>query len=403
MKRKTRVLLSLTVALLMVFNLSACATYDAFYSTFINKSEETYETVKIGVFQPLSGSERKYGELEKTGIELAHDVMPQCLGKDVELVYADNESDIYVAEAKIQELISKEPAIILGSYGSVYSLIAGDYIEEAKIPAIAITNTNPLVTSANPYYFRVAAVDSYQAVALAKFTYESLGVTEAAIMRPGNNDVATAFSSAYEDKLVQMTGNQSAIVKTIEYKSGETDFESQLSTIKVQNIKAVFLPVGAQDAIRIITQAHSMGINATFIGTEAWNNDEFTESLGDAASLAVYATDFDADTSLNETSQVFMEAYHKAYGEDAVPEPAVALAFDAYMIAVEAINRIGTVKDGELLAASVKLVSQYPGASGNITLDENGDPLKTIVIKGMVNGALTNIYVMEPAIVTLGI
>lgn len=403
MKKRTRAVLSFILVLSMIFSLSACATYEAFYSTFIDKSEETYETVKIGVFQPLSGSDKQYGELEKIGIELAHEVLPKCLGKDVELIYADNESDIYVAEAKIQELISKGPTIILGSYGSVYSLVAGEYIEEAQIPTIAITNTNPLVTSANPYYFRVSPTDSYQAVALAKFTYESLGVSEAAILRPANDDVATAFSSAYEDKLVQMTGNSSAIVRTLEYKQGETDFESQLATIKMNSIPAVFLPASEQDAVKIITQAKSMGLETKFIGTEAWATETFMESLGNAAPLAVYATDFDADTSLNETSEIFMKAYREKYGEDAVPEPAVALAFDAYMIAVDAINRIGTVKDSELLAYSLKVVSQYPGASGNITLDENGDPLKTIVVKGIVGRELTNIYVMEPAIVTLGV
>ena len=34
-------------------------------------------------------------------------------------------------------------------------MVAGEYINEAQIPAIAITNTNPLVTSNNDYYFRV--------------------------------------------------------------------------------------------------------------------------------------------------------------------------------------------------------------------------------------------------------
>ena len=67
------------------------------------------------------------------------------------------------------------------SYTHLYSLVAGKYIEEAEIPAIAITNKNPLVTSNNPFYFRVCFIDSYQGVALAKYAVSSLGASSAAV------------------------------------------------------------------------------------------------------------------------------------------------------------------------------------------------------------------------------
>ena len=37
-------------------------------------------------------------------------------------------------------------------------MIAGKPVNDAKIPAIAITNDNPLVTKNYPYYFRVCYV-----------------------------------------------------------------------------------------------------------------------------------------------------------------------------------------------------------------------------------------------------
>ncbi|MBQ2747364.1 MAG: ABC transporter substrate-binding protein [Firmicutes bacterium] len=403
MKKKTRVLLSFIVVVVMVLSLSSCATYEAFYNTFIDKSEETYETVKIGVFEPLTGPDKEYGQLEKMGIELAHEIMPTCLAKPVELIYADHESDIYVAEAKIQELISKEPTIILGSYGNVYSMIAGDYVEEAKIPTIAITNTNPLVTANNSYYFRVSPVDSYQGIALAKFTFEHLGATQAAIIRPASDDVATALSSAYEDKLIQMTGDPSAVARTFEYARGTTDFESSLLAIKNLGIKAVFVPAGEDDAAAILKQAKEMGVSAIFIGTDVWATESFVEKAGDAVGLAVFSADYDADTSINETSEAFVKAFKAKYGEDAVPSPATALAYDAYMIAIESINRIGTVRDPEFLVKSLSVTSQHPGASGNITLGGDGDPMKTILVERIVNGEPVTIYVMEPTIVYLGI
>lgn len=402
MNKRIRAFLSILTIVVMTITLCSCATYDAFYDEFIDKSVETYDTVKIGVFEPLSGSDKHYGELEKMGIELAHEVRSQCMGKDVELIYSDNESDIYVAEAKIQELISKQPAVILGSFGSVYSLIAGNYIEEAQIPAIAITNTNPLVTSNNPYYFRVCFVDSYQAIALAKYAYESEAVTQAAILRPRSDDTAAALSSAFEGKFIQMTGDQTS-VGILEYTPGTDDYIQHLVNIKRLGVKAVFLPVNVTAATEIITEAKEMGLDCRFLGTDAWANEEFHEALGDAGRLIAFSNDYHADTLSTEANDEFLKAYKEKYGEDAVPEPAVALAYDAYMIAVESLNRIGTVKDGELLRKSIACTSQYAGVSGNITLGGDGDPMKTVLVEGIVNGEVSTIYVMEPAIVTLGI
>lgn len=379
--------------------LAACDTYDAFYREFVDKSEETYETVKIGVFEPLSGADKEFGELEKIGIELGREVFPTCMKKEVELIYADNKSDIYVAEEAIQDLIKKKPAVILGSYGSVYSLVAGKYIEEAQIPAIAITNTNPLVTSNNPYYFRVCFIDSYQGVVLAKYAFESMGAVSAAVMRPRNDDLAAAMVAAFEDKFVLDTQNPSAIVKTVEYTAGDTDFSAQLTQIKQSGVTVVFLPANETDGAAIVTQAKEMGVNAVFLGTEAWDTEGFIEKVGDAAGMAVFSTVYDAEASVNGTTELFLAAYREKYGGDAVPEPAVALGFDAYMVAVAALDKIGTVRDGDLLRLSLQYTFQHPGASGNITIGAGGDPMKTVIVKGIRNGESHNIYTMEPAVV----
>ena len=157
--KKTVLILSM-VLLLGIF--SGCTTFDNFKAAFIDKPSDNSATIQIGVYEPMSGADQKKGELEIKGIELAHEMYPTVNGKFVELIYADNASDIYAAETAIKELLLKEPTVILGSSGSVYSLVAGDYINEAKVPAIAITNTNPLVTKNNEYYFRVCYVDSNQ-------------------------------------------------------------------------------------------------------------------------------------------------------------------------------------------------------------------------------------------------
>ena len=301
-----------------------------------------------------------------------------------------------MAESAIQELISKRPAVVLGSYGDVYSLIAAKYLEKAKIPAIAITNTNPLVTGHNPYYFRVCFVETYQGIALAKFTVEELGVDSVAILRQKSDDTAIAMSQSFGDKMRQMTEDENAVKLTLEFAPGQESFETEILRLKSTQIPVVFLPVSVIDAVKILIEAEKQDYDAVFLGTEELLNDDFLARAGDAAELVAISSVYDPDTQINDMSEIFVNAYKKKYGKDAVPEPEVALGFDAYIIAIDSLNRIGTALDGELMAKSIALETSFPGASGNITFDSNGDPMKSVVIKGVEDGEFVSLYTMEP-------
>ena len=106
---------------------------NAFFSdnSAITNVEKSERTIKFGVYQPLTGPYKDAGNQEKIGIELANELYPEVLGRKIELVYADNQGDMYVAETVIKELIAQEPSVILGSYGETVTLVAGDFVKEA--------------------------------------------------------------------------------------------------------------------------------------------------------------------------------------------------------------------------------------------------------------------------------
>lgn len=159
-KKQKKITASLFLVILCTTLLSGCTTFDNFKSTFVEKKVDDKNTIRIGVFEPLSGDEKENGELELQGIELAHELFPEALGKSVELVYADNKSDLDVAATAAEDLVKKKVSVVLGSHGSALSLVGAEYFAKAKIPAITITSANPLVTSSNDYYFRTCFVES---------------------------------------------------------------------------------------------------------------------------------------------------------------------------------------------------------------------------------------------------
>lgn len=392
-------------ALLLVLAImtAGCTTYDNFIE-YLNDEEDDSDTIRIGIFEPMTGSDKEAALPELTGIELAHELYPTVLGKKVELVYADNKSDIVIAENAAGELVDQNVKLVLGSYGNTLSLAGGEVFKSVEIPAIAITCTNPLLTKANEYYFRVCIVDSFQGHMAAKYVYNELGADRAIVMKASDDDFGAALSQQFSDGLVRLTGNEEAITGTVEYSRGTADYQKQLEKIKSLDVDIVYLPGTAEEAAAIVKQARALGIDSVFLGTDQWYKDVLIEQGGEAAEGLVFTTFFDARSTLTDKTKEFLSAYREKYGEDDQPDSAVALGFDAYLLALDAIERhaIADSIDAESKAGASSLrdvllsTREFQGATGEISFGEIGDPIKPVVFITVENGKFIYKYTAEP-------
>ena len=164
------------------------------------------KTIKIGVFEPASGDNGAGGKQEVLAIEYANSIAPTVdIGGEtynVELVEVDNQSSTDKAVTAAQELVSKKVSIVLGSYGSGCSIAAAPTFQAASIPAIGCSCTNPAVTEANPYYFRVCFLDPFQGSVMASFAKDQFGASNAYVLSMLGEDygsgLATYFVNAFE-------------------------------------------------------------------------------------------------------------------------------------------------------------------------------------------------------------
>lgn len=385
-------------AVLTVTMLTGCTTFNNFKEAFLQQKKSSDVTIQIGIYEPMSGADSDAAKAEIKGIELAHEVYPNIGGKIVELVYSDNSSDIDAAETAINNLISKKPDIILGSYGSVYSMIAGKPVNNAKIPAIAITNDNPLVTKNYPYYFRVCYVDSNQGDLLAKYVLEQKQETTAGVLIPNNDDVAMAMATTFVDRIEAETENEDAITAYETYKPGQKDFTKPLKAIRESGVKSVLLPGDSADSANIINQAADMGMDVMFLGPTDWSSKEFRSELSSSVSKEhlAFVNFFTADDTINQESEKFLEAYHEKYGKDKEPEDSVALGYDAYLIAINAVNDAGNDPSGNDIRKVLASAKEFQGASGNITFNTEGDPLRSAQISTWEGKKIVSTYTVEP-------
>lgn len=425
-------ILSLVLVVCLTAGLTGCTTYTNFKNAFFGTDTVAKEkTIKIGVFEPTSGSMKTQGKEEVMGIELAHDLYPTACGKTVELVYADNKSDMYEAEAAIQELISSSsPSMILGSYGETLSLIAGKYIEAANIPSITISSTNPLITANNPYYFSATYSEARQGDALADFAYLSQNKDMVATVKLENDDTATATIKRFTNRMKKLTENNRCVVGSFTLSTTSADYTETIEKIRESGATAVFLAVPPIVAKDFLTQAQEQKLPyMLFLGTRFWGDKDFLEFVKANKQLHIGYPAEQATNNETAMSQKFMEAFRTKYGEDAELSQRTVVAFDAYLLAVTAMDRaMQAVRDtdpdtiaqnsatdaearakkeawqvaretgipsGTQIKDALNGIDNFEGASGVINYKGKNEATKSVSISHIANGTELPAYVSE--------
>lgn len=343
--------------------------------------------VKVGVFLPLTGDNAAGGELELRGIKLANQLHPEVLGKKVELVVADNKSDKAEAASVAARLIEKDKvSVLVGSYGSSLSMAAGNIVKENKVPAVGTSCTNPQVTANNDYYFRACFIDPFQGKVMAEYAHQN-GFKKVAIVQEVSNDYSVGLAKFFREEFVKLTGDENSIVDVANYQTGDKDFTAILTNIKALNPDAVFAPGNFTESALLVKQARQLGIEAQFMGGDTWETQEFIDVGGKDVEGVALSTAFDREKASTEEAKKFLDAYTKEYNGE--PSALTAMAYDAYLIAVSGIEKAGTATDTVKIRDAIAATKDLECVTGMTTLDENGDPIKGVVIKTVKDGKFT--------------
>ncbi|HPG85163.1 MAG TPA: ABC transporter substrate-binding protein [Spirochaetales bacterium] len=367
------------VAIMLVASIVGCSKAE---------TKTDANVVKFGVFEPLTGANAAGGAEELDGVRLAQELYPTVTvgGKEykIELAIADNKSDKVEAANAGQRLVDSDKVqVVLGSWGSGLSMAAGPVFKDAKIPAIGLSCTNPLVTKDNPFYFRVCFLDPFQGTVMANYAFKDVKARKAVIIREVSNDYSVGLAKFFADSFKSLTGDQGAILAELNYNTNDQDFSAQLTQVKSLKPDVIFAPGNYTESALIIKQARELGITAPFLGGDTWEIAEFINVGKQAVEGAGMSAFFDNDAPLTPLSKVFVESYQKKYGK--LPSGTAVLGFDGYLLAIDAIKRADSV-DPLKIRDAIAATKDFAGAAGYVTLDANGDPIKSAVIKEVKGG-----------------
>ena len=366
-------IMALILALCMVFTLCACGGSGG------EAADSGEKVVKIGVFEPSSGDSASGGKKEILGMQYANALTPEItIGGEtykVELVYGDNGSSTDKAPSAASSLVSAGVSVVLGSYGSGVSMAGGPKFEEAGIPAIGVTCTNPNVTAGNSYYFRICFLDNFQADVLANFAMDKFDAKVAYCLGESGNEYDQGLIAFFKQVFEAAGGT----VITDSFPNGNSDFNSYLNKAKSEGADVIFTPVSIAYAVQILKQAESLGIEAPFLGSDTLDDNMVLDAVK-GSNLQLYVSTFyqeggapDFDAGIKEYINTNSEALAANGGNDTI-SAVTAMGYDAYYVALEAMKKADSVNKSDLMNILPSVT--FEGVSGAIAFDDIGDAVR---------------------------
>lgn len=354
------------------------------------------DTIKIGLNLELSGGVAGYGTQERDGVELAVKQINEeggILGKEVELVIKDNKSEPNEAATVAANLTENDGVVaIIGPATSGATKAAIPNVTRAQVPLVTPSGTDDSITvngdAVQEYVFRSCFQDSFQGVILAKYAAETLNAENVAILGDNSSDYAIGLTNAFKG---EYTGN---IAVEENFTKDQTDFQAVLTKIKSTDFDVLYVPGYYEEAGLIIKQAREMGIDQPIIGADGFGDEKMIQ-LADAANVSdvYYTGHFSALAPANDTVEPFIEAFRAEYSKE--PSTFNALAYDAmYMIkaAIEAEDSADSIA----ITKGLSELTDFVGVTGNITMDENHNPKKSLVVIGFTDGKESSADTVNP-------
>ncbi|WP_247730734.1 ABC transporter substrate-binding protein [Halovivax limisalsi] len=366
-------------------------------------------TYDVGLVNPYTGDLAPFADRNDRGSDLALNQIndEKVAGGTINKITADSETTSNAGVSAAQKLVNQDGVDVLT--GPCSSGVAVSIAESVTIPNeithIMINSTAPGITNLEDdgYCLRTSPSDAFQGQALAQVVADN-GPSSASVIMVNNDygqGLADAFKARYEE-----LGN--TVETMVPAEQGRSSYSAQLNEATNAEPEAVVFIVYPQSFMTMIREAYEMGIQEDYsvFGAESMVSDEVENNVSAEAINGMKGTNPSPPIE-SEVYQNFAEDFQNEY--DRQPTVWAAYAYDAYMLLGLAIHAAGeygsdAVKeqiyevskpDGTEVSSIAEGKSEldagnsinYQGASGNVDLDENGDPSGTYQHWEVIDGA----------------
>jgi len=325
--------------------------------------------VKIASVAPLTVKTPHLGKDNENGVRLAldeaNDAKVKLGGQEVKfvLVSEDDQGDPKVGTTVAQKLVDAKVAGVVGHLNSGVTIPASVIYNQAGIPMISGSATNPEVTERGfKVTFRTVGRDDQQGPAIASYLAANNKPKLVAVI-----DDATAYGQGIADEVEKTL--KAANIKVLPREKGtdsQTDWKAVLTKLRGRNPDAVFYGGMDQTGGPLLKQGRELGMKAVFSFGDGACTDEMAKLAGPAAEGLLCSQ---AGIPPQASDKKFLEAYKKKFNVD--PILYAPFTYDGAKLLIAAMQKGDSADPAKYLPELAKI--SYEGATGKIEFDAKGD------------------------------
>ncbi|QDW37296.1 ABC transporter substrate-binding protein [Bradyrhizobium sp. KBS0727] len=317
------------------------------------------EPIKIGLVTALSGQSARAGEALTRGATIAiEDINAKggVLGRPLELVRRDDESNPAKGLTAARELIQREKvAVLLGGLDTPVELAIVPFVNNVKVPFVVPWAAGTNITqngAASNYVFRVSAMDDEVDKAIVAFASKTYGAK-----KPGLILVNNPWGESNEHGLraaMKAAGIEPAGVEKFE--ANDVDVVAQLSRLKQGGADVLFLVGNVGPSSQVVKSLDRMGWAPPIVSHWGPAGGRFTELAGPNAKNVVFVQTYSFFGDLSPVGKRVIGELQAKYPDikgpaDVTPAVGFANAYDSVMVIASAIQKAGStdptaIRDG---------------------------------------------------------
>lgn len=330
-------------------------------------SAAAQETVKVGLVAALSGQSAKSGEAITRGLQVAIDEINAAggvLGKKVELVRRDDESNPAKGLVAARELVQREKvAVFFGGIDTPVSMAIVPFANASKVPFVSVWAAGTPITrngAAENYVFRVSAVDELVDEAMVAQAAKK-GATKFGLMLINN-----PWGESNEAGLKKALAAKGLAVAGIEkFGNDDVDMVPQLTRLREGGADALFLVANVQPAAQVTKALDRMSWNVPVVSHWGPAGGRFAELGGARAETVDMVQTYSFSGTLSPKGEKVLAALKAKYPEvktlaDVTPAVGIANAYDAMHLTALALAKAGST-DGAAVRKAFHEIGPYEG------------------------------------------
>lgn len=344
------------------------------------------EEIKIGFISPMSGASATYGVESFAGVKFALDELKRsgALGDlEVTLIPADSTGNPGVAAQAAQRLVqSDQVTAILAGATSAETQAVIEVTKNAQVPQLSpFAQDTKLTQQGNQWFARICQSAEEIATNLARWVKDKHKAETIYILARNDNygqSVADALEKAAEQQGTKIVGR-------VAYEPTGKDFKPLLAELASTPADFVAIIGFYTDTGLVVKQMGEMGIDIPTFANSAPGVPQFIDIAGPASDGVYGALYYFAGSIETPSGKSFVESWNAKHGRE--PSQFEGMGYDAMMVLGETLKRAAA--SGTPTRQSVRdalfTIKDFPGATGNISILENGDverPMPFVQLNG---------------------